>query len=274
MRKFQFLFQVSPVFVLEFLSATLITDAKRIATDLEWEELSETAKQVESALREKINPEKAAFYPRFFKTGKGEYGEGDKFLGVVVPDQRKIARKFKRLPIREIEKLLDSKWHENRLTGLLILVDQFDKAQTESFQKEIYDFYLGKIDRINNWDLVDGSCHKIIGPYLYERSRKPLIRLAKAKHIWKNRIAIVTTNYFIQRNDLGTTIEISEILVDHSHDLIHKAVGWMLRELGKKNEGLMLEFLKEHPHMSRTMLRYAIEKLPKTKRDQILAGKW
>lgn len=232
-----------------------------------------TATQVTKALKAKSNPEKKAFFPKFFKTGKGEYGEGDQFIGTIVPDQRKIAAEFKLLPLTEVTKLLNSKLHECRLTALFILVDQFKKAKTDERRKEIYDYYLKMIDRVNNWDLVDSSCHKIVGPYLFERSRKPLYKLAKAKHLWKNRVAIITTYYFIKRDDLGTTIDIAEMLVNHPHDLIHKAVGWMLRELGKQDKELLLTFLKKHgPHMPRTMLRYAIEKLPKAHRQKILAG--
>ena len=234
-----------------------------------------TARQVEFALKQIANPDKAAFFPRFFKTGKGEYGEGDKFIGVVVPDQRKIAKRFQSLPQAEITKLLDSKFHECRLTGLFILVGQYEKSQTAKQQKEIYEYYVRKLDRVNNWDLVDGSCHKIMGPYLFEKSRKPLLKLAKARNLWKNRVAIVTTYYFIKRDDLATTLEISEILLNHEHDLIQKAVGWMLRELGKQNEAVLSGFLKQHAaNMPRTMLRYAIEKLPKTKRDKLMAGKF
>ena len=231
------------------------------------------AGQVERALREKMNPEKAAFFPRFFRTGPGEYGEGDKFIGVIVPDQRSIAKTFKRISLTEIERLLASPIHECRLTGLFILVGQFEKAQTDGERKTIYDFYIANVDRVNNWDLVDSSCHKIMGPYLFERSRKPLLQFARAKHLWKNRIAIVTTYYFIRRDDLETTIEVAETLLNHKHDLIHKAVGWMLRELGKQNEQMLLRFLQRHIEvMPRTMLRYSIEKFPKSRRAQILNG--
>jgi 3-methyladenine DNA glycosylase AlkD len=234
-----------------------------------------TAKQVENALLAKSNPEKAAFFPRFFRTGPGEYGEGDKFIGVIVPNQRAIAKKFSDLPLNEIEKLLNNPFHECRLTGLFVLVSQFEKAKTDETRKEVYDFYVSHIDRVNNWDLVDSSCHKIMGPYLFERSRKPLFRFAKSKCLWKNRIAIVTTYYFIRRDDLETTIELAAILLDHKHDLIHKAVGWMLRELGKQNEQMLLLFLKQHSKdMPRTMLRYAIEKFPKAKRAKLLSGKF
>jgi len=234
-----------------------------------------TANAVHQALQSKFNPEKAAFFPRFFKTGPGEYGAGDKFIGVVVPDQRLIARQFRLLRLKEISKLLASPLHECRLTGLLILVHQFEKAKSVDQQKPIYDFYVKSVDRVNNWDLVDSSCHKIMGPYLFERSRKPLIQFAKAKHLWKNRIAMVTTYYFIRRNDLDTTIEIAELLMDHEHDLIHKAVGWMLRELGKQNKDLLIDFLKMHyPSLPRTALRYAIEKFPKAKRAKMLQGQF
>ena len=233
-----------------------------------------TSKNVEAELQKLANPEKAEFFPRFFRTGPGEYGEGDKFIGVVVPDQRRIAKKFKTLPLDQIQELLKSPLHECRLTALLILVDQFEKSKTKEAQKRIYDFYLANTDRVNNWDLVDSSCHKIMGPYLFERSRRPLFRFAAAKCLWRNRISIVTTYYFIRRDDLETTIEISEVLLNHEHDLIHKAVGWMLRELGKQNEQMLMLFLKQHHEaMPRTMLRYAIEKFSKTKRNQILNGR-
>ncbi len=232
------------------------------------------AKDVVAALKEKSNPEKAAFFPRFFRSGPGEYGEGDKFIGVIVPDQRNVAKKFKTLRLTEIERLLNSPLHECRLTALFILVGQFEKAKSDEIRKEIYDFYIRHTDSVNNWDLVDSSCHKIMGPYLLNRSRKKLFQFAKAKCLWKNRIAIVTTYYFIRRDDLETTIELSELLLDHKHDLIHKAVGWMLRELGKQNEPMLKLFLKQHhKQMARTMLRYSIEKFSKNERDKILAGK-
>lgn len=233
----------------------------------------QSAKEVEKAIRQKSNAEKKAFFPKFFRTGPGEYGEGDQFYGTVVPDQRAIAKDFQALELEEIKKLLDSPIHECRLTGLFILVRQFERTKVDASRKSIYDFYLRNIDRVNNWDLVDSSCHKIMGPWLLSRSRKPLHQFARARHLWKNRIAIVTTFYFIKREDLGTTLEISELLLDHPHDLIHKAVGWMLRELGKQNEDALLGFLrKHHKAMPRTMLRYSIEKFSKTRRKQILVG--
>ncbi len=229
---------------------------------------------VESALRTLTNPQKAEFFPRFFRTGPGDYGEGDQFIGVVVPNQRAVAKQFKELPLNEIEHLLESPFHECRLTGLLILVSQFEKSKTPSARKRIYDFYVSHSDRVNNWDLVDCSCHKIMGPFLLERNRSPLFRFAKAKCLWKNRISIVTTYHFIRHEDFDTTIQIGEILVEHEHDLIHKAVGWMLRELGKKNRPLLMDFLeRNHDKMPRTMLRYSIEKFPPAERTAILDGR-
>jgi 3-methyladenine DNA glycosylase AlkD len=244
-------------------------------TKAEQQPVKHKAKEVVDTLRKKSNPEKAAFFPRFFRTGAGEYGEGDKFFGVIVPDQRAIAKQFKDLPLTEIEKLFNSPIHECRLTGIFILVGQFERSKSEDTRKLIYDFYTSHTDQVNNWDLVDSSCHKIMGPYLMDRSRKPLTKFAKSKCLWKNRIAIVTTYYFIKRADLETTIEIAEILLSHQHDLIHKAVGWMLRELGKRNKPMLLLFIKQHHNqMARTMLRYSIEKFSKPERANILAGKF
>lgn len=233
----------------------------------------QTAKQVLMALREFAQPEKAAFFPRFFKSGPGQYGEGDKFLGVTVPNQRKIVKQFRDLHTTEIVKLLDSPWHECRLTAALILVNQFQRSRTDSAQKAIYDLYLKKKARINNWDLVDATAHKIVGPYLEERSRKPLYKLAKAKHLWSNRIAIIATLHFIKRNDFADTIELSTLMLQHPHDLMHKAIGWMLREIGKRDEKVLISFLRQHQcEMPRTMLRYAIEKLPEAKRKKAIKG--
>ncbi len=230
-----------------------------------------TAAEIQKSLREKQNPEKAAFFPRFFKSGPGEYAEGDQFLGVIVPDQRKIAKQYCELPLAQIEKLLDNKFHECRLTAIFILVSQYEKAKDDARRKELYEFYLRKLDKVNNWDLVDSSAHKIVGPYLKTRSRKPLYRLAKAKHLWKNRVAMIATYHYIKANDLEDALQIAELLLKHPHDLIHKAVGWMLREIGKQNETVLQTFLKtHHQDMARVMIRYAIEKLPEKKRKQIL----
>lgn len=232
-----------------------------------------TAKKITAALKASSDPEKAAFFSRFFKNGPGEYAEGDKFLGVTVPKQRKVATEFSALAEPEIVRLLDSQHHECRLTAVFILVHQFEKAQDDLQRKRIYELYLSKTDRINNWDLVDASAHKIVGPWLNDRSRKPLYKLARSRDLWENRIAIIATFHFIRQNDLAETLTISKILLERPHDLIHKAVGWMLRELGKRDEQAMIGFIRKHyDAMPRTMLRYAIEKLPKLRRQKILAG--
>ena len=232
-----------------------------------------TATKVKAALREKINPEKAAFYPKFFKTGAGEYGEGDKFLGVVVPDQRKIARQFKDLPRAQIEKLLIDAYHECRLTGIYILVGQFEKAKNEKDRKPIVDFYLANLDRVNNWDIVDASAHKILGAWLFDKTdRKVLNKLAKSKDLWRQRVAMIATYWFIKRDDFDDALALAEFYLDHEHDLMHKAVGWMLREIGKQDQNVLLAFLDQYaPNMPRTMLRYAIEKLPEKMRKAYLA---
>lgn len=235
-----------------------------------------TAAAVRRELKTKINPEKAAFFPRFFKTGPGEYGEGDRFLGVVVPDQRKVARQFRELPQKEIDKLLDDAFHECRLTGLLILVDQFEKAKKDDKRrKEIVDYYLSRTDAVNNWDLVDSSAHKLLGSWLVDRrDRRILDRLARSKNMWEQRIAMVATYTLIRKGDFDDTLRLSEKLLHHPHDLIHKAVGWMLREVGQQDRKVLEAFLKRHAaEMPRTMLRYAIEKLPDTQRKRYLAAK-
>lgn len=234
-----------------------------------------TARQVQQRLKQLADPKRAAHYSRFFKSGKGEYGEGDRFIGVTVPLQRTVTREFQDLPQTETAKLLDSPLHECRLTALLILVRQYERARDEREQKSIYNFYFKKIGRVNNWDLVDASCYKIVGPYLYhiKQDREPLFKLARSRDLWKNRIAIISTLYFIKHGELDTTIDVATILLTHEHDLIHKAVGWMLREVGKANEQVMLDFIDRHyEQMARTMLRYAIEKLPKAQQKRILTG--
>ena len=229
-----------------------------------------TAAAVKRELKTLINPEKAAFYPSFFKTGKGEYGEGDKFLGVVVPDQRKVARQFKSLPLKQIEKLLDDPYHECRLTGILILVNQYEKCRDADERKAICDFYVSKLDRVNNWDLVDSSAQKILGPQLYDsKDRRLLYRLAKSKHLWRERVAVIATLYFIKHDDFADTLKLCEQMLNHQHDLMHKATGWMLREIGKRNRQVLEAFLDRwHEKMPRTMLRYSIEHFSKSDRKK------
>ncbi len=219
------------------------------------------------------NAEKAAFFPRFFKAGPGEYAEGDVFIGVTVPDQRTIAKRYRDLPLLDVENLLHSPIHEHRLTALLILADQFKRGD-EIIKKKIVDLYLNNTKFVNNWDLVDASCYKIIGPWIDQTQNQELFdSLATSKSLWEQRIAMVSTYHFIRNGDLKPTLRIAEMLLDHKHDLIHKAVGWMLREAGKRNEAVLIAFLKKHYHqMPRTALRYAIERFDETKRKQYLAG--
>lgn len=226
-------------------------------------------------LRAFATPERAKSNAWFFKTGKGEYGEGDVFLGLTVPDTRKVAKKYRDVPLVVIEKLLDSQYHEERLCGLLILVEQAHKADQKTFKK-IYTFYIKHRHRVNNWDLVDLSAHKIIGRYMqeYGEPRKILYTYAHSKNLWERRIAILSTYWFISNNDFSDTLSVSEILLHDSHDLIHKAVGWMLREVGKRDLQTEEDFLKRYyKTMPRTMLRYAIEKFSEDTRQQYLTGK-
>lgn len=232
-----------------------------------------TAAAVKAELKEHANPEKAAFFPRFFKTGKGEYGEGDKFLGVVVPDQRRVARRFAKLPLSEVEALLHDDYHECRLTGLLILVRQYEKAKTLEERKSLCDFYVSKLDRVNNWDLVDSSAQKILGPYLWETDQRELLyELADSGHLWSERVSVIATQFFIKNDAFEDTVKLSRKFLSHDHDLMHKACGWMLREAGKKDVSVLREFLAvHHTEMPRTMLRYAIEKLDKEERQRWMA---
>lgn len=213
------------------------------------------------------NPKKAIILQRFFKTGKGDYGEGDIFLGITVPEQRKIAKNYTELNLTQIQTLLNSKIHEHRLVGLLILIEKFEKTENKKNEKEIFDFYMSNYDNINNWDLVDLSSHEIAGTYLIDKDKKILYEFAKSNHLWKKRISIVSTYSFIKNNMFEDTLEISKILIEDKHDLIQKAVGWMLREVGKKNQKVEEEFLeKYYKIMPRTMLRYSIEKFSEEKR--------
>lgn len=229
-------------------------------------------KDVKAQMQELSNPKIAEHSLRFFKTGPGEYGEGDLFLGIRVPVTKKVARKFKELPVDEVLKLLKSKYHEERLLALIMLVNRF-KKETDKEQKKIYEAYLSHTEYINNWDLVDGSAHQIVGGYLFERDRKPLYQLAKSKSLWERRISMIATYTFIKKNDFVDTLKLSEILLPDEEDLIHKAVGWMLREVGKLDLEVEEKFLQKHyKKMPRTMLRYAIEKFVEKKRQGYLQG--
>jgi len=206
------------------------------------------------------NPEKAKFLQGFFKTGKGQYAEGDIMLGIVVPLTRDIVKKNPDLPFDEIQILLNSKYHEARLAGLLFLVKQFKKAK-ETERKKIFDFYLKNARKANNWDLVDVTCRDVIGLYLLDKyDRSILYRLAESDNLWEQRIAIISTWIFIKNKQFNDTLAIAEKLLTHKHDLMHKAVGWMLREVGKKDRQTLVDFLEiHHKNMPRTALRYAIE---------------
>lgn len=224
-------------------------------------------------LRKLADPIKAKNYARFFKTGKGEYGEGDKFLGIVVPEQRKIAKKYQNLSLTILQRLLSSNMHEYRLTALFILVSQYKKARKDKKRKEdIVDFYLKNTRNINNWDLVDSSAHYILGDYLlYKKERSVLYKLAESKNLWEKRIAIISTFAFIRTGQFDDALKISEILLNDKHDLIHKAVGWMLREVGNRKQKIEEEFLRKRcKQMPRTMLRYAVEKFSAKERRKYL----
>lgn len=230
--------------------------------------------KVHEALVNHSSATKAAFFPRFFKTGKGEYGEGDKFLGVVVPAQRAVAKQYwKEAEEEDIIQLLDSAWHEERLTGLFILTAKFREAyKKDPAKNKWWKLYLKKMDRVNNWDLVDSSAPQILGCWLEDKDRSILYKLAAANDLWKNRIAIISTQHFIRNNDLDDLEKIAQLLLPHKHDLIHKAVGWMLREAWQKNPVRIEEWLNRNKAiMPRTMLRYAIEKMEKEKKERYMS---
>lgn len=231
--------------------------------------MDELIRELNSLSNEKL----AGNAKRFFKTGIGEYGEGDKFLGIRGPDLHKLARKYTKLKLQEITLLLTSPFHEVRMLSLFILVLRYEKSK-ESEKREIIDIYLSNTRYINNWDLVDSSAYKILGDYLLDKNRSILHELALSKEIWERRISIVATFKFIKKGCFGETIRISELLLRDREDLIHKAAGWMLRELGKRNVCLAMDFLDKYSReMPRTMLRYAIEKFPESLRQEYLSGK-
>ena len=211
---------------------------------------------------------------RFFKTGKGEYGEGDHFIGVSVPDQRKIAQKYYAyVTLQDIEELIKSQIHEYRLTALFLMIHLYQKGRGSFSKKGIIDFYLENIDYVNNWDLVDASAYKLLGNYLLDKGREKLYELASSDNLWHQRIAVISTMSFIKNGEFHDTLHLSEMLLNHPHDLIHKAIGWMLREIGKIDQTVELEFLgKNYKKMNRTMLRYAIERFEPELRLSFLNG--
>jgi 3-methyladenine DNA glycosylase AlkD len=233
-------------------------------------------KHLEKDLKENSDKEKAKILQGFFKTGKGEYGEGDIFLGITVPKQREIAKKHTdRFNSKKIIQLLNTKIHEKRLIALLMLIEKYKKTNDEKMKEKIFNFYLKNSKNVNNWDLVDLSAPNIVGDFLLEkpRKRKILYKLAKSQNLWERRISILATFTFIKNNDFSDSLKIAEILLKDKHDLIHKAVGWMLRELGKRNQEKEEVFLKKYyKDMPRTMLRYSIERFPEKKRKAYLLG--
>lgn len=226
------------------------------------------AVEVRKELKSMADPDKAAILQRYFKTGLDQYGEGDIFIGVMVPQSRKVAKKFSQLHLVEVKMLFYSRIHEERLVALLILIWRYSSALSSREEKEeIVKFYLDNIKQVNNWDLVDLSAPNILGAHLIDRDRRLLYRLARSENVWERRIAILATYHFIRNGDFSDTLKIAEMLLQDRHDLIHKAVGWMLREVGKRDVASEEAFLeKQRSVMPRTMLRYAIERLPESKR--------
>lgn len=234
--------------------------------------------QLKKDLRVYASREKVTLLARFFKTGEGEYGEGDIFLGVVVPSIRRVAKKYAGLSFADLQKLLDSKFHEERLTALLILVGQYQSGDV-CVREKVFEFYVKNLSRVNNWDLVDLSAHHIVGAHLFSASKKMratlLTKLSESKNLWERRVAVLATFYFIKQDDFAPSLDMAKRLLQDKHDLIHKAVGWMLREAGKRDLATLENFLLEkgrYKTMPRTMLRYAIERFPEPKRKGYLYG--
>ncbi len=229
-------------------------------------------KSLQKDLRKFAKKDRAIVSQRFFKTGVGQYGEGDIFVGATVPECREVAKKYFDLSLSDLKALLYSKIHEERLIALFILVYQFEKGD-KKIKEKLYKFYLANAKQVNNWDLVDTSAHKIVGAYLLEnpKEKKILEKLANSKNLWERRISIIATFQFIKTGELNESFKIAEMLMYDKHDLIHKAVGWMLREVGKKDKKALVSFLNKHKHhIPRTALRYAIERFPEAERKKFL----
>lgn len=235
--------------------------------------MSNSATKISTQLRALASPDTAANLQRFFKTGAEQYGEGDVFLGIKVPPLRALAKQHRDANLKTIATLLNSRYHEERLFALLLLM-QFYQRGTDEQQQAAFDLYLGNMQRINNWDLVDISAPHIVGRHLENRPRKVLHKLARSSLLWERRIAIISTAWFIRLGDFADTLRIAGMLLQDEHDLMHKAVGWMLREVGKRDLAVEEDFLKAHyQKMPRTMLHYAIERFPEAKRKNYLLGK-
>ncbi len=231
-----------------------------------------TAAEIKKELAGLADERVAAVSRRFFKTGPGEYGAGDRFRGIRVPVLRRLARAHRGISLREAGRLLQSAFHEDRLLALLLWIDIFAKGD-DAVRARVYDLYLANTRRINNWDLVDASAAPIVGAFLRERPRDPLYRLARSADLWERRIAVIAPWHFIKRGEFAETLKIARVLLTDREDLIHKAVGWMLREVGKRDRDAEEGFLRAHyRRMPRTMLRYAIERFPEHRRRQYLQG--
>ena len=240
---------------------------ENVTNNLLTRSLSDLVTEIYDALNSRSDEEKKIVLPRFFKTGKGQYGEGDKFIGVTVPNIREVAKQFKDIDFDVVKELMKSPWHEMRMCALLILVNNSKKSVT----KETFDFYLSNTKYINNWDLVDLSAPQIVGKYLIDKNRDILYKLAESDLLWDNRIAIVSTLTFIRNNDLDDTYKLSLKMMRHKHDLMCKAIGWMLREAGKRDTARLYDFVMEYKSvMPRTMLRYAIEKFDAETRKHLM----
>ena len=232
--------------------------------------MEKITKIITSELQVLSDDEKREIFPKFFKAGKGEYGEGDRFLGVTVPNIRAITKLHKDISLDEIRDLMLSEWHEVRLCALIIMVEK-SKKKDEALRQQLFDLYLSQTDRINNWDLVDLSCRFIVGEYLLDKSRDILYQLAHSPLLWDNRIAIVSTYAFIRKGQLEDTYALSDLMMHHPHDLMHKAIGWMLREAGKRDSDRLYDYVMSHrADMPRTMLRYAIEKFSPAERSILM----
>ena len=227
-----------------------------------------TISSLKKDLRKYINEEKKEFLPKFFKTGKGEYGEGDKFLGIVVPDIAKVAKKYSDLTKEDIRKLLNSPWHEERFCGWLVVLNNFNKSNNKD---EWYKFTIKNIKQLNNWDLVDKIAPNLIGKYLENKNSKQILEWSSNRSLWIRRIAILATWPKIKNNEFNLTLKIAKIYLSDSEDLIHKATGWMLREIGKRNEKVLLSFMnKNHKNMPRITVSYALERINKKKKQQYM----
>ena len=237
--------------------------------------MSTFCEQILLSLEQKAIPAKGAQLQQYFKTGPGGYGEGDIFLGVTVPEQRKIAKAISQdASLPQLSELIQHRYHEMRLTGLLALVYKFEKTRNESLRLEIVDFYLVHLDYINNWDLVDTSCSQVLGAFYWKKEKSLFFSLAESPHLWRQRISMISAFYWIRKGEFTDALALAEKLKNHPHDLMHKAVGWMLREIANRNFEVANEFLRKHYRtLPRTMLRYAIERFPEELRQDFLKGR-